>query len=332
MKDKNVKTPEIIEESGQVILPLMQSNVQKINPEGVEMGVLENGMPYLSQRGVVKMVGVKRTSFQDLSNDWAKRKSRGIGLAINQLLIQSGYDEDELFIEVESDGKKTYAYTEPVVMALLEHYAFDAENKSEIAQNSFRVLSRAGFRVFVYESTGYQPQREQIDSWRHFHDRVDLILNKVPAGYYCVFQEISGMIVSLIRNDVIVDDKMIPDISVGQHWAKHWKANALNEEFGDRIDYEHNYPEYYDQAKSNPQPAKAYPDESLHIFRRWFSETYLTSKFPEYMLRKTKQGKIGKSHADGLIEIFKPKQIEKKSPLSEHNQALKTALNYNPKD
>lgn len=53
------------------------------------------------------------------------------------------------------------------------------------------------------------------------------------------------MIVYLIRNDIIVNDKLIPDISVGQHWGKFWTANNLDEQFGERIKYKHNYPDYY---------------------------------------------------------------------------------------
>lgn len=43
-----------IEETGQLILPIMHSEVQKTNDDGIEMGVLENGMPCLIQRGLIK--------------------------------------------------------------------------------------------------------------------------------------------------------------------------------------------------------------------------------------------------------------------------------------
>lgn len=330
--EKDKKIPEIIEESGQVVMPLMQATVQKEDPEGVEMGVLENGMPYLSQRGVVKMVGIPRTTFQDLSNNWPTRKSKGIGLAIHQLLLASDYNEDQLYIEINAQGKKTYAYTEPVVMALLEHYAFDAENKIEIAQNSYRILSKAGFRAFIYQSTGYKPQTERLDSWRHFHDRVDLNFESVPFGYYSIFREISGMIVTLIRAQVIVNDKVIPDLSVGMVWGKYWRGNNLSEKYGERVKYDHNYPDYYPQSLSSPQEAWAYPDSSLADFRAWFRKEYITNKFPKYILGQAGKGKLPENIAQDAIEVLKPKELEDKSNLSAHNQALKTALDYNPKD
>lgn len=301
------------DKTGQLVLSMLHSEIHKTSTDGIEMGVLENGMPYLSQRGIVKMTGIARSPFQRLSTNWKSDKTSGIGFEINKLLTSSGYTEDELFIEVEVNGRKTYAYTEPVCLALLEYYAFDAKKKSEVAQNSYRILSKAGFRVFVYQYTGYKPQHEQLDSWKHFHDRIDLVYNEVPKGYYCIFREIAGMIVSLIRQNILVNDKIIPDISVGQHWSKYWNASDLNVKFGNRLEYSHNYPDYYPQSKSNPQSAKAYPNESLHIFRQWFEETYLISKFPKYILNQSKQGKIELSIANKVIESVSLPMLDKKA-------------------
>ena len=324
-----MKNNENIDQKGQLTISVLQSEVQRMTPEGIEMGVMENGMPYLSQRGLVKMAGIARTSFQNLTNNWESEKMIGVGYDINKLLLESGYEEKDLYIQINSDGKTMYAYTEPVCLAILEYYAFDAKKPSRIAQNSFRLLSKAGFRVYVYGHTGYKPDHTQLDSWKHFHDRIDLVSKEVPSGYFCVFREISGMIVSLIRNDIIVNDKIIPDISVGQHWSKFWTSNKLDEKYGKRINYKHNYPEYYPQSKSNPQPAKAYPDEALALFRRWFEDTYLVSKFPTYMLNKVKAKALPKESAEYLIDIFKQDKIEKKTPI---DPQLKKALDYNPKN
>ena len=119
------------------------------------------------------------------------------------------------------------------------------------------------------------------------------------------------MIVTLIRKDIIVSDKIIPDISVGIHWAKYWKSCDLSQEYGSRLDYEHNYPEYYPQSKSNPQPAKAYPNKSLHVFRAWFEETYLITKFPKYILNQSKKGKIKPNIATLTINSVTPPKILK---------------------
>ena len=305
----NSKKDEKIE---QLHLPLlMQSDIQTTAPNGIEMGVLENGIPYLSQRGLVKMAGVPRTTFQSLSDNWiSKKHTTPIGQIINNLLLKRDYTDDDLFIEIKENGRKTYAYTEPVCLAIIEYYAFEAQTKLPEAINSFRVLARAGFRKFVYDYTGYSPEQRNLDSWRHFHDRVDMTTNNVPTGYFCVFIEIAQMIVPMIRSGVIITDKVVPDISVGLAWGKYWTKNNMGD--GDRVKYEHNYPDYYRQSLSNPQNAWAYPDEKLGEFRQWFRNEYIESKFPKYLLGQTKKGSIDNDTATKLLGAVQQPRIDKK--------------------
>ena len=37
---------------------------------GIEMGVLDNGIPYLTQTGLATLTGVKRSVIYDISNEW----------------------------------------------------------------------------------------------------------------------------------------------------------------------------------------------------------------------------------------------------------------------
>ena len=139
----------------------------------------------------------------------------------------------------------------------------------------------------------------------------------------------SGMIVTLIRLGVIINDKVIPDISVGMAWGKHWNSNDLDEKYGERIRYEHNYPDYYPQSASNPQEPWAYPDESLPEFRTWFRREYITTKFPAYILGQIGKKKITSESANKILGTLAPPK--KKEELSSHNQNLKKALGHNPK-
>jgi hypothetical protein len=40
---------------------------------GVEMGVLENGIPFLTQRGLAKIVGAHRSVISDISQEWQEK-------------------------------------------------------------------------------------------------------------------------------------------------------------------------------------------------------------------------------------------------------------------
>jgi len=123
----------------------------------------------------------------------------------------------------------------------------------------------------------------------------------------------AAIIVTLIRQGANIDDKFIPDISVGQHWANHWRDTGLELVHGERIQYEHNYPSYFPQSASNPQPAYCYPDSSLGEFRRWMRDVYLKDKMPTYLTTKAKQGALPPSFVklalDALAPVAGPKAL-----------------------
>lgn len=272
--------------------------------DGIEMGVLENGVPYLSESGLARMCGIDRRVLNRLATNWQDEKKKPRGIKINDLLLQSGYTEDSLYLVSRLNNQDVNAYTEPVCLALLEYYAFLSEGPRQEAVRAFRTLARKTFRDFVYSATGYSPEQRLIDSWKHFHDRVDMTSTRVPDGYYSIFNEIAVMIVPMIRSGVIINDKVIPDISVGKIWSKYWTDNNLDSRYGERIKYQHSYPDYYPQAKSNPQPSFAYPESSLGVFRHWLRETYIYSKFPKYLVTKIKDLSISSKTAQMAISAF----------------------------
>lgn len=275
--------------------------------DDIEMGVLANGVPYLTGRGLEKMCGVGHGPFQRLSSNWREERTKPRGRKIQEILNQSGYYGDSLYIKAVDNGREIHAYPEPVCLAILEYYAFIADEKKEQALYTFRILARTKFRDLIYQATGYDPNQTVLSSWKHFHDRVNLLESKVPVGYFCIFTEIASMIVPMIKSGVPISDKVIPDISVGIMWSKHWVNNSLDLKYGNRIDYEHNYPEYYPQAKKNPQPAKAYPEQALGEFRSWLRSNYLVKSFPKYLFGKSNDGSISKETLAITLDAFTPK-------------------------
>ncbi len=269
---------------------------KQVEIDGVEMGVLSNGIPYLSERGLARMCGVNSSIISRLAGDWLAEKSRPRGKIINRILLQSGYSENSLFVKSEINGVEINAYTEPVCLAILEYYAFETAEPKKEAQHAFRTLARVTFRSFVYKAVGYTPETKLLQSWKHYLDRVDCVENKVPAGYFCIFSEIAPIVVPLIKAGLIVNDKVIPDISVGRLWSDLWKKNNYEEVIGKRISFEHNYPPYFRQAASNPQHPYAYPIAALGIFRAWLQQ-YVETQFPKYLVNKVKNGL---ADADGV--------------------------------
>jgi hypothetical protein len=207
-----------------------------------------------------------------------------------------------LFIEIKKDGITTFAYPDVVCMAILEYYAFEARGEYPEAIANFRRLASYGLQKFIYEALQYTP----ADKWRHYHDRVSLIKGAAPDGYWRVFNEISGLIVDLINSNLTVNDKTIPDISVGIAWGIFSGRKKLAEKCGNRIKCPHDYPSYFRQAASNPQYPWAYPDAALPEFNRWFRHEYLITKFPPYILSKAKMLPGGKAEATAIGAMYAP--------------------------
>lgn len=297
-------------------LPPTQSSLfhveRQIEFQDVEMGVLESGVPYLTGRGLAKMCGIDHKTLHEMAADWGSQRLKPRGKVIDQLLEQSSYFEDSLYLKAEFNGTEVNAYTEPVCLAILEYYAFLADERKEQATRAFRVLARTKFREFVYDAVGYQPEHAVLDKWKHFHDRVDLTQDAAPVGYWGVFREISIMIVPMIRAGVLISDKVVPDISVGRAWSDHWTTNNLASAHGERVRYDHAYPDYYPQAKSNPQPAFAYPNSALGVFRDWLATHYILNKFPKYLLGQTSKGSVPITLANQALGAFGATKIENK--------------------
>lgn len=277
---------------------------------GVEMGVLENGIPFLTQRGLAKIAGVHRSVISDLSQEWeATYDDDVIGKDrisfLREKLRQAGYNERKLYIEIRKDGSLTFAYPDIVCMAIIEYYAFEAKTPSSEAIDNFRRLATFGLQKFIYEALKYTP----ADRWMHYHDRVSLLRNSAPDGYWIVFNAITGLIVDLINANLTVNDRTIPDISVGIAWSAHWDTKGLNKVHGERVKCEHNYPSYFRQAPSNPQHPWAYPDAALPEFKRWFRHEYLMTKFPLYILKKANVLPGGVEEAKAIGRMYEPKRL-----------------------
>jgi hypothetical protein len=294
---KSVTTPEQ--------LPLNLDIAVEREVDGVGMGVLKDGTPYLNLRGLASMCGVDHTAIVRITADWLNKPLKPREAKIRELVRKQGADDTIAFFAVNKNGTIQHIVPAAVVMAILEYYAFETKAGDQ-ALHSYRLLARKGFTDFVYAQVGYNPNGVVDIAWKQFHDRVTLNYHAVPAGYFSVFKELADMLVTLIRKGASLDSTFIPDISVGMLWGKYWTAESLDIIHGERIKYDHNYPNYFPQSASNPQPAYCYPDEALGEFRKWVREVYIPKRMPNYLNQKIKEGKIEAPVARAALDAFAP--------------------------
>jgi hypothetical protein len=280
---------------------------RQIEIDGVGMGVLSDGTPFLTGRGLARLCGVFHNAIQGLSEEWGQVLPTPRVSKIRDILASHGHTLDQLYIEVEQRSGTFFAYPDTACLAVLEYYSFDAGgNIKEEAKKNYRLLAGNALREFIYTQVGYDPNNSLPEKWKYFHDRVSLTYNALPKGYFGIFKEIADMIVTLGQAGLYIDEHFVPDISVGIHWAKHWTTVSGDEKYGDRIKYEHNYPDYFPQAASNPQEPWCYPEEALGEFRRWFRDTYIDGgRFQNYIEGRVKEKKLPISFAQLAIAAYK---------------------------
>lgn len=250
--------------------------------DGVGMGVLSDGTAFLTGRGLARLCGVSNPRIVELGQNWTVVSTNAMVEGVKKILRDKGQLPEKPYIEIQRGGGIYYAYSDSVCLAVLEYYAFD--QPTDQAKKNFRILAGKALHDFIYTQVGYDPGNHVPEVWRQFHDRVSLTYNSVPPGYFSVFKEISDIIVHLGQCGLAIDSSFVPDISVGIHWAKHWCDNKLNEKYGERIKFEHNYPYYFPQAASNPQLPWCYPEMALGEFKKWLREKYIQGgKFAKYL-------------------------------------------------
>ncbi len=253
------------------------------------MGVFEDGSTYLTGRGLAKICGIGETTLREFTDNWNAEQFKPRGQKIANALAEHGHLGKPLFIPIIVGGSTHHAFPEAVCMAFLEYYAFEVEPVREAALRNYRLLARSSLKAFIYVQIGYDPTNRIPECWKKFHDRVSLVHHKVPDGYFSIFKEMADIIVSFIQGGVPVDEHTVPDGSVGIHWGKNWEDNNFDQKHGARIRYEHHYPDYFPQAKSNPQHPWAYPEAALPQFRQWMREIYLKIKLPVYLESQEKK-------------------------------------------
>lgn len=284
---------------------------KQIEIDGVGMGVLNDGTAFLTRNGLARLCGVDGSRMTEMSASWDKTPAPPLTTKVRDMLQAKGIALKYPYIEITQRSGFFHAYPDVVCLAVLEYYAFDAATPTEEAKKNFRLLAGKALHDFIYTQVGYDPSNAIPVVWQQFHDRVSLTYNSVPRGYFSVFREIADMIVTLGQAGLHIDSSFVPDGSVGKIWAAYWRENNLAAKYGEKKEWDHNYPLYFDQSKSNPQAAACYPEMALGEFKRWLREEYIEGgKFSNYINGKIKKNELPPSFAQIITKAY---QLEDKS-------------------
>ncbi|AXU94212.1 hypothetical protein CI789_02590 [Erwinia persicina] len=277
----------------------------EVTVDGIPMGVLSDGTPYLTLYGLAKLCGIDDTPLRVFTTNWQSEKHKPRGSKVASYLELRGHrDVDELFTRTTNkSGVETHAYPDYVCMSILQYYAFDATGfDNTLARNTFVRLADYTLKRMIYEQSGYrQPNPAVISqSWDVFQQRI-LANDSIPVGYFSIFREMADLTVRLINSEFKLDPHSIPDISVGGRWATHWKDNKLSLTHGERMLHPHNYPKDFPQSRGTQKEAYIYPNSALGLFRDWLSTTYINTHLKTYLSGQVQKKTLAAPQADKIL-------------------------------
>ncbi len=282
--------------------------------DGIQMGVLTDGTPFLTGRGLARLLDMENLHVRSIGMDWNETPEKPRIAAIKAILASRSLTIERPYIEVFDGVRLIHAFPDVVCSAVLEYYAFDAEKPREAARKNFRVLAGRALRDFIYSQVGYDPSGLNSKKFDKWHERIALNWQAAPRGYFHVFNEAHTIIYELIMAGANIGDNFVVDISIGRHWSDYWTEHDLVKLFGECIRYQHCYPDSFAQSKANPHDSWCYPVSGLGCYREWLQDIYIEGgKFKAYLASKAKKGDLPPSVANLALAALAPKQLSKAS-------------------
>lgn len=223
----------------------MSNIISSFDDNLLRFGILPDGTPFATSRGLADMCGVDESTIRDIGQYidtvFAKEGTRAFKIGKSLLMMQ--YTSNKLYEQIPYKGSNVNAYPEPVCIAILKYYAYQAGNNcTEKADELSSLLMTKTFRDFVYELVGYrETQRTSFSNYvisriLHHHN-VDKM--PLPDGYFCLFDKMIDLLQKFdLKIDYQLPDQwydcskgdvrfLEPDISLGRRFSQLFTSNAF---------------------------------------------------------------------------------------------------------
>lgn len=293
--------------SSQLVLKL------EIPPQGVlrgiEMGVLPDGTPFLSQRGVAEICGVQPSVITEFAQEVAAELGGSPGTArvqaLRDILGEAGW-HGPISSPLTHQGRAIVAYPDTVVVAFLQYYAFNSRTPSEKAVRALGTLARKTLRDLVYAALGFEPGVARAQ--RAIVERA--LLNEIPADCFSVFTESLELLTRLARANVDIGPHTVPDISVGGRWSEWWVEKNLDQKYGQRRKHPHRYPADHPQSAANAvMEVNVYPLAALGEFKIWLRDQYVKVHLKTYLDSKVAKKQLTPETAMKALQALTPRRL-----------------------
>lgn len=257
----------------------------------IEVGLLRDGTPFLSGRGLAKACGISNSTLVSWGEVAPQVGAKYRAGKLANLLATYHYNGDRLFFRLPSEVKfggkvNVSAYPYQVCMAFLDYYAFVA-NK-EVARNSLRILSEQQLPNFICNAIAQQPTSPPPET--HQTESDCPLRGKVPSNYFGVFQITSRGELGTAQNRLAFDRPIANPRNIEKAWSQYWHIHRLWERHGKRVPYLRKSLDCSPQLTADGYlKTYLYPASALGDFKRWFCLNYIPDRFPSYRHRKAQQ-------------------------------------------
>lgn len=254
------------------------NSIIRCEQDGVEFFTVQaTGESGMSLSGLARLCGV--------TPDATSKLLKSVPTSSCPKFLKDLQSEDfgDLTLSTGSSYKNITIVKDKVCAYILEWYAFESQRTNDTARYSYRQFAKTGVRIWIQGITGWQQSQPlSLPGEPYWYKRVKKFLadNKVPPGYFSIFQETLGLVAELEAAGYVLPDDAIPDMSIGKCWANYLRSQNVNPK-SISVKYPHHYPGW-----AHPVPAYAYDEEYLPKFRKWFRENYRKSKLPNYLKGK----------------------------------------------
>ena len=124
---------------------------------GFGMGVLSDGTPFLTQRGLARLCDVGNAQIGTISTEWNESPQKPRMKRIRAILSSSGVSLEAPHVRLKRGSRAIFAYPETLCLAVLEYYAFHAgSNCRDDARHNLRSLAGSALQKLIYAQVGYQ--------------------------------------------------------------------------------------------------------------------------------------------------------------------------------
>lgn len=229
---------------------------------------------------------------------------------------------------ISNDLQGRLIIPDEVCHAVTEYYAFEARDYDgkEVAVKNYRIVGKAGMRVFIWSKTGFMPltYRQQQTPLQHTTIYIKRLENmrdhQVDDSLWTTFRE-GAEVLLLVEKDlrVPVDQLDLCDGSIGNHWSQFRVGQSWTRPAGNYI--------HIFRDRRGPREARAYHYEELPHFKTWLRTCYVPIHLPQYLTDKHGKRAVRQIYSECSIltdHIFKI--TEEKRPSRKQDELYQQFL------